>query len=124
MSSEHEELGLLGESLAEKLLRRAGMRVLARRFRVQAGELDLVMAEGRVIVFVEVKTLRSERAQDVVERVTASKQARMVRAARYYLRRHRLEDRACRFDVVTVVCPDGERPLVTHYPGAFEPGGW
>ena len=48
--------GALGERLAETHLCTAGYRVVERNFRTRYGELDLVAASARALVFCEVKT--------------------------------------------------------------------
>ena len=51
------QTGLAGELQAEEwLIRNRGMKTLERRYRTKAGEIDLIMAEGNTVVFVEVKT--------------------------------------------------------------------
>ncbi|MGI8945669.1 MAG: YraN family protein [Thermoleophilaceae bacterium] len=49
-------LGALGERIAREHLERAGYEILARNFRCRRGELDIVAAERRALVFCEVKT--------------------------------------------------------------------
>src|SRR4051812_3636713 len=57
MSSDtRRPLGALGERLAARHLERLGYEVLERNFRVRAGEIDLIAADQRFIVFCEVKT--------------------------------------------------------------------
>ena len=55
-----KSLGQRGEEAAERYLKRRGYKVLARGNRLRPGELDLVMLDGRTIVFVEVKTRQSQ----------------------------------------------------------------
>ena len=90
-------LGDQGERLAERYLRRQGMKIVGRQVRVGGGELDLVAVEGRTVVFVEVKTRRSAETGHPLEAVTRAKQGRIVRAALFYLRRHHLLECAVRF---------------------------
>lgn len=111
--------------MAERHLRRQGMRTLARRYATPAGEIDLVMRDrDAVVVFVEVKTQRDRTWQDPHERVTPAKQARLVRAARDFVQRKRLRDAPCRFDVVSVIIPEEGRPEVRHDADAFAPRDW
>jgi putative endonuclease len=96
-------LGLLGERAAEKFLRRKGYKIVARHLRLRSGELDLVAIDGRTIVFVEVKTRRTQQFGRPAESVDIKKQRRLTRAGLSYLKRHRLLECRCRFDVVAVL---------------------
>lgn len=107
-------LGLEGERLAERCLRKRGLRTIARRFSTPIGELDLVMRQGQTVVFVEVKTRGDDRHENPVDAVTRRKQARVAGAAKWFLKTKGWEERPCRFDVVTVVFADGARPRVEH----------
>ncbi len=95
-------LGRTGERLAERHLKRAGYRLLARNFRAAGAEIDLVAAEGDTIVFVEVKTRLDIKAGRPEEAVDSRKQARIRRAAEIYLSRHRAHNAPVRFDVVAI----------------------
>lgn len=92
------ELGVQAEDLCAALLRKAGLRVLARNWRCRHGEIDLVAEEGGTLVFAEVRFRRNQRFGGAAESVTASKQARLIAAARLYLMRRPESD--CRFDVL------------------------
>lgn len=117
-------LGERGERAAERYLRRRRYKIVARRLRTQLGELDLVAVDGRTIVFVEVKTRASHEAGHPTEAITRDKQRRLSRLALAYLKRHGLLEYAARFDVVAVTWPpDARRPLIEHFPNAFEPPG-
>jgi putative endonuclease len=56
MSDSRRSLGAVGERLAAEHLRRAGYRIVERNFRTRYGELDIVAAGDRCLVFCEVKT--------------------------------------------------------------------
>src|SRR5882672_9814237 len=102
MSQARISLGKSGEDLACRELERRGYAIIARRYRVRGGELDLVARDGSTIVFVEVKTRASRRFGEAAEAVTPLKQLRMTRLAEEYLMRHHLSDCPCRFDVVSI----------------------
>ena len=101
---EHLETGERGETLAYWYLRQAGYTIVARnrRARSGAGELDLVGWDGPILAFVEVKTRTSEEAGPPETAVTRSKQKRVARAAKEYLRRLRQKPVNYRFDIVSV----------------------
>lgn len=107
-------LGLEGERLAERYLRKRGLKTIARRFGTPLGELDLVMQQGRTVVFVEVKSRADDKHENPVDAVTRRKQARVARAVKWFLKTKGWEERPCRFDVVTVVFTDGNQPQVEH----------
>jgi putative endonuclease len=92
------EAGARAEDLCAELLRKSGLRVLARNWRCRHGEIDLVAEEGRTLVFAEVRYRRDPRFGGAAESVTAAKQARLIAAARLYLMRRPEAD--CRFDVL------------------------
>jgi putative endonuclease len=99
--------GARAEDLCAELLRRAGLRVLARNWRCRHGEIDLVAEEGATLVFAEVRFRSGEGYGGAAESVTAAKQARLVAAARLYLMRRPEAD--CRFDVLLLDSLDAGR---------------
>jgi putative endonuclease len=97
---------------------------VARGERDRIGELDLIAVDGRTVVFIEVKTRTSHDAGHPVEAIDAEKQRRLTRVALSYLKRHDLLEYSARFDVVAVTWPESaKRPIVEHFPNAFEPAG-
>lgn len=115
-------LGISGENLACEALTRLGYAILARRYRTRVGEIDIVARDGGTVVFIEVKTRTSERFGRPADAVTAWKQRRIVLMAEHFLTRHHLHGRACRFDVVSVMCPVGAPPVVDVVRDAFQAG--
>ena len=92
------QLGVRAEDLCADLLRKAGLRLLARNWRCRHGEIDLVAEEGGTLVFAEVRYRRDARFGGAAESVTSAKQGRLIAAARLYLMRRPEAD--CRFDVL------------------------
>ena len=117
-SDRRQSLGELGETLACEELRRRGYAILERRYRTRYGEIDIVARHGDVLVFVEVKARVGEAFGSGAEAVTGFKQRRVARMAADFLTRRRLQDRPCRFAVVSVAV-GGERPRIEVIPGAF-----
>lgn len=83
-----ERRGRLGESIAAWWLRLHGWRILARRVRVPAGEVDIIARRGQTLAFVEVKVRRSKKDLDLaidayrIRRVAAAATMLAVRFAR------------------------------------------
>jgi putative endonuclease len=96
------ELGRLGEDLACQELERRGYVILSRRFRTRCGEIDIVARDGRVLVFVEVKTRSDGRFGSPFESLTWHKRHRLTRMALSYMFLRRVSNTPCRFDVVGV----------------------
>ncbi len=120
MPDDHANLGRRGEKLARRFLENLGYRVFARNYRCPAGELDMIALDGDTVVFVEVKTRRSEDAADVEQAVNPVKRRQLSRVAKYYLAaRPAARRRPCRFDVVAIVCGTDGEPEIRHYPDAF-----
>ena len=114
-------LGLRGEDFAAKHLRALGYIIIARNHRSRYGELDLIARDGNTLVFVEVKTRKSDAYGSPLEAVTAEKQRQISRAALAWLKWKKLLNQRTRFDVVGLVWePDANSPKVTHIKHAFE----
>jgi putative endonuclease len=78
--------GLKAEQVAALLLRLKGYRILARRFVVSGGEIDLIAKRGGSIAFVEVKA-RADMEIAAIS-ISATKRRRIARAARVWLARN------------------------------------
>ena len=117
-------LGQLGEDAAARFLKCKGYKIVARGARGQIGELDLVAVDGRTVVFVEVKTRRSQDAGHPSDAVDLDKQRRLTRLALAFLKRHNLLEYPSRFDIVAVTWPEGQKkPQIDHIQNAFEATG-
>lgn len=111
------ERGTQGEEIARKYLKRHGFKIVDVNYQAYGGEIDIVAREHDYLVFVEVKTSRSKDFEDPLAWIPRWKQDRIVKASAIYIKAHRLEHSAMRFDVVTVDAT-GE---VTHIRDAFRP---
>ena len=121
--SDPARLGRWGQKQGERFLRRKGLRMLARNFNCNTGELDLVMAnpEDRSVVFVEVKTRANENFTTAESCVTADKRRKIVSTAKYFLASYKINNRPTQFDVVTVVLGKKGLPVIRHFEHAFIP---
>jgi putative endonuclease len=102
MTRRRVNLGEIGENLACLELERLGYAVVARRYRRRGGEIDIIAEDGETLVFVEVKTRAGDRFGSGVEAVTGLKRRRLVSLAHDYVVRHRVSNRPCRFDIVSI----------------------
>lgn len=118
---EARRLGQWGERLVAEDLRSKGWIVEAVNYRCRMGELDLVVRDGRYIVFVEVKLRKNGQFGAACEAVTLAKQRKLRMAAQLYLLQHPTELQP-RFDVAEVYAPQGARtqhPDIGYIENAF-----
>lgn len=91
-------LGVATEQRALVFLQKQGLTLLQTNYRCRYGEIDLILKDKAVIVFVEVRFRASEKFGGAVESVTSKKQQKILRTAQNYLQEH--GNQACRFDVI------------------------
>lgn len=91
--------GALAEEAAAEFLTGRGLTLLERNYRCRFGEIDLIMSDGRVLVFIEVRYRRNKSFGGAVASITASKREKLLLTARHYMSAKR-EIPACRFDAV------------------------
>lgn len=121
MTFVRQQLGLFGEDVACEELERRGHVIVARRYKTEHGEIDIVSQHNGFTVFVEVKLKSGGDFGEPSEAVTARKQQQVVWMATDYVTRYRLDDTPCRFDVVSVEC-ECHPARVTVFEDAFRPG--
>ncbi len=107
MDTSGTRIGARAEELCAELLRRAGLRILARNWRCRHGEIDLIAEEHGTLVFAEVRLRQGAAFGGAAESVTAAKRARILAAARAYLAGR--AETACRFDVLLLDRLEGAR---------------
>ena len=90
--------GQAAETLAASYLQRRGLQLVARNYSCRLGEIDLILTDGPVLVFAEVRLRRSARYGGAAASITAAKRQRILRAARHYLSGR--PECPCRFDVL------------------------
>ncbi len=122
MTKARQALGLLGERIAARWLRRQGWELVAHRFRSGHRDVDLIVRRGSVIAFVEVKARRGDAFGSPVEAVHARKRRELSRSALTWVDRHGPPGAEYRFDVVGVLV-QGDRVRVRHVEDAFSLAG-
>jgi putative endonuclease len=107
--------GISAESVAAAWLIGKGYRILARRFRCAAGEIDIIAGRRHTVIFVEVKARAS--FDEAAEAVSVRQRARIAMAAEIWLANNpKIKFQDLRFDAILIV--PGKLPR--HIPGAFE----
>jgi putative endonuclease len=102
--------GKQGETLAAAYLEKAGYQIIERNYRCLFGEMDLVARDGQTVVFVEVKSRKSDRFGVPQLSVGLQKQRKLSQIALHYLEQNRCYPCDARFDVIAIrMRPEGHQ---------------
>ncbi len=107
-----------GELIAVKFLEDKGFRILQRNYRFERGEIDIIAEDSNELVFVEVKSRHSQNFGAPEDAITPKKESHLKRTAEGYLFQNKLEDKACRFDVIAIDWKGGQ-PEIRHIKKVF-----
>jgi len=100
-------LGRYGEDRACEYLIGQGYEILDRNWRNAEGELDIVGAQSKTLVFVEVKTRTSFAVGSPLEAITRQKLARIRRLAASWCAQRQVSNTQVRFDAIAVIVNAG-----------------
>jgi putative endonuclease len=124
-TAQSSNLGRFGETAAARFLERRGCRLVLANFKAPVGrnrlgvsvtgEIDLIVLDGDVLCFTEVKTRSSAVFSAPLSAVDLRKQRQIIRTARVYRRIFGLDDIKYRYDVVSVVREKNRRPRIEHF---------
>jgi len=115
--ADHNELGKIGEDLAEKHLRRIGYKVLHRNWHFGHDELDIIARDGEWLVIVEVKTRTTDHFGEPEMEVKPAKMKAIVRTADAYIQLADFKGET-RFDVIGILLGGG-KVVLNHIKDAF-----
>lgn len=99
-----KQLGGQAEELAAAYLNGQGLKLVASNYQCRFGEIDLIMRDGKTIVFVEVRLRSNASFGGAAMSITPPKQQRLARTAEHYLQQH--GESACRFDAILMSAMD------------------
>ena len=120
MLDSRKEVGAKGEKLAVKFLKRKGYKIVQRNYTCKLGEIDIVARQDGTVIFVEVKTRRTQEFGPPQSAITAAKKKQISRVALWYVKEKKFMDQSCRFDVIGITfSPESRKPRVEHIENAF-----
>jgi putative endonuclease len=90
--------GLLAEQMAATFLKQHGLKLVAQNYHCRYGEIDLIMKEDEVLVFVEVRLRTNQHYGFAAESISPKKQQKIIQTAQHFLMQH--GEQACRFDAI------------------------
>ncbi|MBK9319080.1 MAG: YraN family protein [Bacteroidetes bacterium] len=116
--SDIDKIGPRGEAIALRYLEQIGYKILARNFRYQKGEIDIIATDGTFLIIVEVKSRSYPNYGAPESSIGPTKTELLALAAGFYQELHdiRLE---IRFDVVSIIFRKGKKAELTHIREAF-----
>ncbi len=97
-----QEVGKLGEKLAQKFLKKKGYHIRETNFRCREGEIDFVAQQKDYLVFVEVRTKSNLDFGTPEESITQSKKEKLIASALTYISTHQNLPSLWRIDVVAI----------------------
>ncbi|MDA0823322.1 MAG: YraN family protein [Proteobacteria bacterium] len=103
------DIGKSYEANAQRWLIRNGLETVARNYRCRLGEIDLIMRDAQILVFVEVRFRNNHSFGGPFESITVRKQKRIILAANHFITSHPgFQTYACRFDAIGITYADGQ----------------
>ncbi len=114
-----KRLGNKAESLACKLLKNKGFKIIDRNFRCRSGEIDIIAKDNNYITIIEVRSSTNYSFHDPLCSFTPLKIRRLRVLAQIWLNCHNQEDAFVRLDIITVVFNAGNNTIIRHIKDAF-----
>ncbi|MDW9381263.1 YraN family protein [Chryseobacterium sp. JV558] len=117
--ADHNDFGKIAEDIAADYLQKNGCRILARNFRFQKAEIDIIAEKDNLIIVVEVKARSTDFFILPQEAVTKTKIKSIVSAANHYLEEFNKENEV-RFDIISVLPDENKNLTIDHITDAFQ----
>ena len=117
--AEHNDFGNLAENLAADFLVKKNYKILARNFRFQRAEIDIIAEFGELIIVIEVKARSYNTLIDPQEAVTKKKIKAIVMCADFYMNENNL-NKEVQFDIITVLPDEQGKLQINHIEDAFQ----
>ncbi len=109
---ERKDIGVLGEELAVKVLKKNKYKILDRNYHSRFGEIDIIAQDKEYICFVEVRLKKRNAVVSPSESINYKKIERIKKTALIYLSERGLSDSFTRFDFVSVVSDYNDKKLI------------
>ncbi len=115
-----DNIGKFGEDIASKYLEEKGYKIKERNYRTFLGEIDIISEYKGSIIFIEVKTRRSDKFGYPEEAINFNKQQKIIKNALCYLAKYNLWKTNYCFDVILVsISNHKEVKRIKHIRNAF-----
>lgn len=111
-------MGSLAEDAAIKFLTKQDLHLIERNFRSRYGEIDLIMKDAEIIVFVEVRYRKNKKYLDPLETINSKKVKHIINTCNFYIQKSNTDNRMYRIDIITL-SGNLETPEIQWYQNAF-----
>ena len=118
--------GKIGERYVVHMLLEQGYMFIDANYHSRFGEIDIIVADDKYIVFVEVKTRDTNSRSKPLEAVTSGKKKKLIQTALLYLQEHEeLQHLQPRFDAAGIITTGKNKEIteVQYITNAFDGGG-
>lgn len=119
------KIGDKGEGLAAEYLENNGYKIIERNWTHKKNEIDIIALKGEAVIFVEVKTTASDKAEEFklpLEAVDRNKRKNLTDGAREYMllrkKNFNYDEEYYRFDIIEVYL-NRDTPEINHIQDAF-----
>ena len=117
--ADHNDFGKLAEELAEQFLVQKNYKILAKNYRYQKAEIDIITEFENQIIIVEVKARKTDAFMLPQEAINKKKIRLIVSAANDFLEQNNI-NLETRFDVISVLPNETGKLEINHIENAFE----
>ena len=113
----NQHLGKTGEKLSVDFLIGKGFKILNRNWRYKKAEIDIIVSKKDILIFIEVKTRKSDYFSRPEDAITSKKIELYQKSAESYLEQNNLENEV-RFDVISIIHTEN-KTKIEHFINAF-----
>ena len=125
--AKNKTIGKMGENVAAGYLKNNGYEIIDRNYSARCGEIDIIAADSKYLIFVEVKTRSLNSLDRPCKWVDKNKQRKIIKTTLLYLCNNKdvKGNRMIRFDVIEVVYDNVTKSVIdiNHLKGAFDATG-
>ena len=119
MEQNKRTTGNYGEELACRFLKNLGYEIVEQNFQFGHGEIDIIVKDKEILVFVEVKYRKNLEYGPPELSIPISKQKQVRKTAEAYLYEKKIKDVPCRIDVIAILHLKDTKPKINHIINAF-----
>jgi len=116
-----KEIGTLGENIAKNYLEKKGYRILETNYKTKIGEIDIIAQKGKILVFIEVKTITAKENFLPEDKVDKRKKTKLINLVKFYLQEKKINfDIPLQIDVIGIKLGKDKESEIQHFENVIE----